>query len=81
MVVSVSPQLLPTLRYLQVMISPILTRINRVVVSDLLEEVQVLEVSKVRPRRELLFTLRFKFIPYKCYKKDFGVKPAQVNII
>jgi hypothetical protein len=47
-------------------------------VSDLLEEVQVQEVSKVRPRREVLFTLRFQFIPYKCYKKDFGVKPAQV---
>lgn len=48
-------------------------------VSDLLEEVQVKEVSRVRPRRELLLTLCFKFIPHKCYKKDFGVKPSQVG--
>jgi len=53
-------------------------KFNRVLVSDILEEVVVTEKVQLRPVRERNITLRYKFVPHKYYKKDFGVKAAQV---
>jgi hypothetical protein len=54
-------------------------RINRVLLSDLLETVVVTEESELEPARARLVTLRFNFLPYKYYKQNFGVKPDKVR--
>lgn len=32
----------------------------------------------LRPAREKVFKLRFKFLPHECYKDDYGVKPQRI---
>ena len=53
-------------------------KLNKVVMSDLLEKVEVTERIRLLPTRARLVQLRFQFLPYKTYKQDFGVKPEQV---
>lgn len=53
-------------------------RINRVLLSDILERVEVTEMISLRPIRARNVALRFNFLPYKHYKHNFGVKPSQV---
>lgn len=53
-------------------------KINRVLVSDLLENVQVTERTQALPTRARLVTFRFNFLPYKYFKKNFGVQPSKV---
>ena len=53
-------------------------RLNRVLLSDLLEEVQVEERIEVGQVRRRLVQMRFNFLPHKRYKTQFGVKPGQV---
>jgi len=53
-------------------------KFNRVLLSDLLEEVNVTEKVLLRPKRVRNVILRFKFIPHKYYKQDFGVNQSKV---
>merc|ERR1719431_1193898 len=51
---------------------------NRVLVSDVLEEVQVREKIVLKPNRSRDIVMRYKFLPYKYYKKDFAVTPSMI---
>merc|ERR1719419_283189 len=53
-------------------------KFNRVLVSDLLEQVVVTEKIQLKPERARIVDLKFEFLPHKNYKQNFGVKPAQV---
>ena len=52
--------------------------LNRVVLSDLIEKVQVTEKVQLQPSRARIVSLRFQFLPHKTYKQNYGVKPSQV---
>jgi len=53
-------------------------KFNRVLLSDLLEQVVVTEKIQLKPQRLRIIELRFEFLPHKNYKQNFGVKPSQV---
>ena len=53
-------------------------KFNKVVLENLLEEVQVTEIIVLSPARLRKVVLRFKFLPYKYYKQDYGVTQHQV---
>jgi len=53
-------------------------KINRVLISDLLQHVEVVERVQVKPTRARIVELKFAFLPYKQYKRDYGVKPRKV---
>ena len=53
-------------------------RLNRVLLTDLLERVEVVEKIRLVPTRARTVALKFHFLPYKHYKQNFGVKPAEV---
>lgn len=53
-------------------------KLNKVVLADLLEKVEVTERIQLQPTRARIVDLRFELLPYKTYKKDFCVKPDQV---
>merc|ERR1712142_417124 len=53
-------------------------KFNRVLVSDLLEQVVVTERIQLKPSRAKIVQLKFEFLPHKNYKQNFGVKPGQV---
>merc|ERR1719237_249032 len=53
-------------------------KLNKVVLGDLLEKVDVKERIRLLPSRRREVEMTFNFLPYKMYKQDFGVKPAAV---
>ena len=53
-------------------------RLNRVVLSDLLEKVLVTERVQLKPTRARVIELKFQFLPHKHYKQNFGIKPEKV---
>ncbi|CAH2001255.1 unnamed protein product [Acanthoscelides obtectus] len=52
--------------------------LNRVVISDVLEKIDVTTVLQVEPVRQHQYILRFYFLPRKYYSQDFCVKPKQI---
>ena len=53
-------------------------KLNKVVLGDLLEKVDVKERIRLMPSRRREVEMTFNFLPYKMYKQNFGVKPAGV---
>ena len=53
-------------------------KLNRVIFADLLEDVVVTEKVQLKPNRARVIDLKFQFLPYKNYKQNFGIKPAEV---
>ena len=53
-------------------------KLNKVVLGDLLEKVDVKERIRLVPSRRREVEMTFSFLPYKMYKQNFAVKPAQV---
>merc|ERR1719273_2343112 len=53
-------------------------KLNKVVLGDLLEKVDVKERIRLVPSRRREVEMTFSFLPYKMYKQNFGVKPAQI---
>jgi len=53
-------------------------KLNRVMLSDLLEKVDVTERIRLKPSRARVVSLRFQFLPYKSYKQNYGVKHSEV---
>ena len=53
-------------------------KLNKVVLGDLLEKVDVKERIRLLPSRRREVEMTFNFLPYKMYKQNFGVKPAGV---
>nr|CAI5850976.1 unnamed protein product [Callosobruchus analis] len=52
--------------------------LNRVVISDVLEQIDVTTVLQVQPVRQHQYILRFCFLPRKYYSQDYCVKPKQI---
>ena len=52
--------------------------LNRVIFSDILEKVDVTEKMKLKPTRARVIEMKFQFLPFKHYKQNFGIRPAQV---
>ena len=52
--------------------------LNRVLLSDLLENVVVTERIKLSGERRRNVQMRFNFLPYKRYKSQFCVRPTRV---
>lgn len=52
--------------------------LTRVVVSDVLEYIDVTSTLTIQPQREFTYTVRFNFLPRECYKSEFCVKPKQI---
>merc|ERR550534_892128 len=53
-------------------------KLNKVVLGDLLEKVDVKERIRLVPSRRREVEMTFSFLPYKMYKQNFAVKPAQI---
>merc|ERR1719180_718787 len=53
-------------------------KLNKVVLGDLLEKVDVKERIRLLPSRRREVEMTFSFLPYKMYKQNFAVKPAQI---
>lgn len=52
--------------------------LTRVVVSDVLEKIDVTIETQLKPERLQMYTLRFHFLPYEAYETEFCVKPKFV---
>ncbi|KAJ8970269.1 hypothetical protein NQ317_017164 [Molorchus minor] len=52
--------------------------LTRVCVADVLEKIEVDVELQLQPVRQHKYTLRFEFLPEKCYRKDYHVKPREI---
>jgi len=52
--------------------------LRRVTVSDVLEDVTVVERLETSPNWIFTYTVRFNFLPHKLYKKEYNVTPQVV---
>lgn len=47
----------------------------KVVVSDVLEKIEVTRTFNLSPIRQHTYVLKFHFLPYEFYKSDYPIKP------
>lgn len=52
--------------------------LTRVVVANVLEKIDVCTRLEIAPHRQQRYTLRFHFLPHKCYKSEYIVKPKRI---
>lgn len=52
--------------------------LTRVVVANVLEKIDVSSRLEISPRRQQRYTLRFHFLPHKCYKSQYCVRPKRI---
>lgn len=52
--------------------------LTRVVVENVLEKIEVTSRLEISPHRQQRYTMRFHFLPYKCYKSQYCVKPKRI---
>lgn len=52
--------------------------LTRVVVANVLEKIEVTSRLETAPHRQQRYTMRFHFLPHKCYKSQYCVKPKRI---
>jgi len=53
-------------------------KLTRVTLADVLEKIDVTESLSIRETRDRIYALKFHFLPRKCYKDRFCVKPEDI---